>query len=212
MSIIQSITVSLVTVATTLGGGWLVTTRITDYWDQVKKNREINLTAAKDFQRLYGDAVAIWKTWNALKGDYAVTFTTPEHARWDCLLRATAAEGEIESFLAKLSAERVLSSENIAMLGSLRQAFKSVRRAIRKDEPLPWRSDNVKEYASFKSLAAAMSVLLTSRTHAGKRPDATEAAWAFQQITANYHEQSWVDAARHFISAGNLDRRPATAT
>ena len=117
MSIIQSVVVSLVTVATTLGGGWLVTTRITDHWDQIKKNREMNLTAANDFQRLYGEVVAIWKTWNALRGDYMAAFTPPEQAKWDCLLRATAAEGEIESLLAKLSAERILSSEDIAVLG-----------------------------------------------------------------------------------------------
>jgi hypothetical protein len=59
--------VSLVTVAATLAGGWLVTTKVTDYWDKIKKNREMNLAAAHDFQRLYGEVVAIWKTWNALK-------------------------------------------------------------------------------------------------------------------------------------------------
>ena len=41
-----------------------------------------------------------------------------------------------------------------------------------------------------------MSVLLTS-THTGKRPDATEAARTFQEITANYHERTWADAAHH---------------
>ncbi len=121
MSIIQSVIVSLVSVLTTLGAGWFVTTRITDHWDQVKKNRELNLTAARDFQRLYGEAIAIWKAWNAMKGSHTAPFAPPQNARWDCLLRATAMEGEVESLLAKVAAERVLSDGNIAMLGGLRQ-------------------------------------------------------------------------------------------
>ncbi|MEV6180561.1 hypothetical protein, partial [Streptomyces sp. NPDC052015] len=45
---------------------WLVTTRVTDYWDRVKKDREMYLAAAQDFQRLYGEFFAIWKTWSTL--------------------------------------------------------------------------------------------------------------------------------------------------
>ncbi|WP_343973759.1 hypothetical protein [Kribbella koreensis] len=179
---------------TTLGAGWFITTRITDHWDQVKKNRELNLTAARDFQRLYGEAIAIWKTWNAMKGSHTAPFTQPENAKWDCLLRATAMEGEVESLLAKVAAERVLGDDDIAILGALRQAFKSLRRAIRADEPVQWRSDDVQQYATFKSLAAAMSVLLASKSPTKNRPDATTAARAFQQITANHHEDEWFDA------------------
>lgn len=128
---------SLATVAATLSGGWLVTTRVTDYWDRVRKNRELNLAAANDFQRLYGEAVAIWKTWNGLNGYYTAAFAPPEDAKWTCLLRATAVEGQLESLLAKVSAERFLSRDDIAVLGGLRQAFKSLRRAIRADRPIP---------------------------------------------------------------------------
>ncbi|MFF5715214.1 hypothetical protein [Streptomyces sp. NPDC012756] len=59
MSIIESIGAPLLTVAATLGGSRLVATRVTDRWDQVKKQHERGLSAALDFQRLYGEFVAI---------------------------------------------------------------------------------------------------------------------------------------------------------
>lgn len=192
--------VSLATVAATLSGGWLVTTRVADYWDRIKKNRELNLTAANDFQRLYGEAVAIWKTWNALKGNRTAAFAPPKDAKWVCLLRATAAEGQLESLLAKVSAERLLCRDDIETLGGLRQAFKSIRRAIRNDAPIPWVADGVQEYVAFKALASAMSVLLLTGSHPGKRPSATQAARAFAEITANRHETTWTEAAQHIMS------------
>lgn len=196
MSVWTSVLTSLGTVAATLSGGWLVTTRVTDYWDRVKKNRELSLAAANEFQRLYGEAVAVWKTWNALNGNHAVAFAPPEEAKWICLLRMTAAEGQLESLLAKTSAERFLNPDDIAVLGGLRQAFKSLRRAIRAGQPIPWAADNVKEYVAFKSLASAMSVLLLAVNRAGRRPSAAEATRAFTEITANRHEKSWTNAAR----------------
>jgi type IV secretory pathway ATPase VirB11/archaellum biosynthesis ATPase len=80
------------------------------------------------------------------------------------------------------------------MLGALRQAFKSLRRAIRQDRAVPWWSDNVKQYATFKALAAAMSVLLAAKTPTRNRPDAATAARAFHRITANHHEAEWIEA------------------
>lgn len=200
MSVTPSVVVSLATVAATLLGGWFVTTRVADHWDRVKKTRELNLVAANDFQRLYGEAVSIWKTWNSLNGGHMVAFEPPEEARWSCLLRATAAEGQLESLLAKVSAERVLSRDDIAELGALRQAFKSLRRAIRRDKPIPWVHDGVEEYAAFKALTSAMSVLLLTANHPRKRPTAAQAARAFAEITANHHEKTWTRTARRIGS------------
>jgi hypothetical protein len=120
MSIIAPTVVSLITVLATFIGGWLVSGRITDYWDQIKQNRDLNFSAAHDFQRLYGELIAIWKTWNALKGSYTASFDEPEGAKLDCLVRATAAEGEIEALMARLSSERVLTTEDVNVLGGLR--------------------------------------------------------------------------------------------
>lgn len=189
--------VSLMTVVVTLAGGWLITNRVTDHWDKIKKNREMNLAAAQEFQRLYGEVIAICKTWNALNSEYTAAFATPgDTAKWDCLMRATAAEGEIESLMAKLAADRLLSDEDINMLGSLRQGFKAVRRKIRADKPIEWSSSGNFEYAAFKSLAASMSVLLTAKPAQKRLPSTVQAAAAFKEITANRHEKSWTDGAR----------------
>ena len=63
---ITSIVVPLAAVALTLFGGWIVTTRVSDHWDQIKRRREMDLASAEEFQRLYGEFFAVWKTWNAV--------------------------------------------------------------------------------------------------------------------------------------------------
>ncbi|MFF9431409.1 hypothetical protein [Streptomyces sp. NPDC014746] len=200
MSLIESIGAPLLTVVATLGGGWLVTTRVTDRWDQVKKQREMGLSAAQDFQRLYGEFVAIWKTWNALTSHHTPV-TTPEHSGWSCLERATAAEGAIEALMAKLAAERLLNDDEIDVLGGVRQAFKVVRRTIERGEPLGWGASGVAPYMALKSLSAAMSVLLSSPSQGKGRPTAARAARAFAEITDNRHEMSWIATARGITSA-----------
>ncbi|MFB6628370.1 hypothetical protein ACFCWY_00585 [Streptomyces sp. NPDC056362] len=200
MSLIESIGAPLLTVVATLGGGWLVTTRVTDRWDQVKKQREMGLSAAQDFQRLYGEFVAIWKTWNALTSHHTPV-TTPEHSGWSCLERATAAEGATEALMAKLAAERLLNDDEIDVLGGVRQAFKVVRRTIERGEPLGWGASGVAPYAALKSLSAALSVLLSSPSRGKGRPTAARAARAFAEITDNRHEMSWIATARGITSA-----------
>ncbi|MFD9611042.1 hypothetical protein ACFWWS_16945 [Streptomyces sp. NPDC059083] len=200
MSLIESIGAPLLTVVATLGGGWLVTTRVTDRWDQVKKQREMGLSAAQDFQRLYGEFVAIWKTWNALTSHHTPV-TTPEHSGWSCLERATAAEGAIEALMANLAAERLLNDDEIDVLGGVRQAFKVVRRTIERGEPLGWGASGVAPYMALKSLSAAMSVLLSSPSQGKGRPTAARAARAFAEITDNRHEMSWIATARGITSA-----------
>lgn len=96
---------------------------------------------------------------------------------------------ESVELLAKLAAERVLDQGDIAVLGGLRQAFKSLRRHIRANETIPWTSDRSKEYVAFKSLASAMSALLT-RNHPRKQPSAAAVNQAFAEITANRHERT----------------------
>ncbi|MEU9391471.1 hypothetical protein AB0D86_15890 [Streptomyces sp. NPDC048324] len=195
MSITGYAAVSLATVVATLAGGWLVTTRVTDYWDRVKKDREMSLAAAQEFERLYGEVVAIWKTWNALVGSYTAAFAAPEHAQWDCLKRATAAEGAIEALMAKLAAERFMEEPVVDVLGGVRQAFKVVRRTIRAGEPLNWRSSEVEPYVAFKTLSAATSVFLATPPSSKERPNTAAAAKAFRAITHNRHETLWITTA-----------------
>lgn len=198
MSIIESVGAPLLTVAVTLGGGWLVTTRVTDRWEQVKKSREMDLAAAQDFQRLYGELIATWKTWNSLTGGHT-PITTPEHVGWGCLERATAAEGQIEALMAKLAAERFLTEDDIDMLGGVRQAFKIVRRSIKRGEVIGWRSSGAEPYMAIKSLSVAMSVMLSTAPGTKGRPSVAVAARNFKGITDNRHETSWIDTARRLV-------------
>jgi hypothetical protein len=153
---VTGVIVPLVAVVLTLTGGWLVTTRVTDRWDRIKRRREMDLAAAQDFQHLYGEFFAIWKVWNS------VTQRNPEisdaaEAAWNCLNRATDVEGRLEALLAKISAERRLSRDDINALGALRQGFQSIRHAIKKKEPLAWWESETEAYAALKGLAALCS-------------------------------------------------------
>ncbi len=213
MSFVASVLVPLLTVAATLGGGWLVTTRITDHWDRVKKAREMDLSAAHDFQRLYGEFTAIWKLWNALKDsgthdllDHPMT----EDPVWTCLERAVAVEGAIEALLAKLVAERRLDRTQIEVLGAVRQAFKTLRRHISADERLGWDHDSHSHYASFKILTSETSVLLNTPRGIGQRPTADEAAQAFHLITENRHEPRPLGHHPWYEAPNRLGLRPTT--
>ncbi|MFD5516918.1 hypothetical protein [Streptomyces sp. NPDC127066] len=195
MSLIDSLSDPLLTVLPTLGGGWLVTTRVTDRWEQIKQSREMDLNAAQDFQRLYGEFVSIWKSWDSLKGSHSPV-TAPEHPGWAYLERASAMEGQIEALMAKLAAERFLAEEQIDILGGVRQAFKEVRGSIHRGEPLGWWSSEVEQYAALKSLSAAMSVIIGETSWLKSRPDVTTAARNFKEITSNRHEISWIHTAQ----------------
>lgn len=63
---IAEILIPLATAVVTLAGGWFVTTRVADHWDQIKKRREMDLAAAADFQRLYGEFFSVWKDWDSI--------------------------------------------------------------------------------------------------------------------------------------------------
>lgn len=195
LSSLMSTAIPMLTVVMTLAGGWFVTARVTDHWDRVKKNREVDLSAAHEFQRLYGEFVAVWKVWNALRGDFSSVHGPPGHAKWACLERATVLEGGVEALFAKLAVERRLSKDDIAVLGAVRQAFKVLRRAVRQDQPLNWWSSEVEEYSSFKTATMSMSVLLTT-PRTSRKPDRNEAVRAFRHITSNYHETRWISSMK----------------
>ncbi len=44
--------------------GWLVGVRITAAWTLRQKRRELELSAAHELYRLYGEFFAVWKLWN----------------------------------------------------------------------------------------------------------------------------------------------------
>jgi hypothetical protein len=186
--------IPLATVLMTLLGGWLVSTKVADRWDQTKKRRDMNFAATQDFQRLYGEFFAIWKVWNATLR-YKDLPQPPVDLVWGLLGRASAMEGGIEALLMKVSAEYFLSGDDIDALGALRQGFQSLRNTIQRQEPLSWWASEMPDYAAFKSLATFMSGFLGSGQNLRGEFDPIIAADNFSRITDNRFEHSWVDLA-----------------
>ncbi|UUU44264.1 hypothetical protein [Streptomyces sp. NBC_00162] len=95
-----------------------------------------------------------------------------------------------------MAAERVLTGEEVDVLGGVRQALKAVRRTIQRGEPLDWWSSGFQPYVAFKSLSTAVSVLLSTTPNTRRRPTVTLAAHNFREITDNRHEISWIETAQ----------------
>ena len=204
---IVTVIVPLVAVMLTLGGGWLVSTRVSDHWDQIKRRRESDQAAAGEFQRLYGKFFAVWKRWNSIAlGEIALS--DREKAVWDCLESAAKIEGDVESLLAKISVERCLSEDDINALGAVRQGFKSIRSAIRKGKPLPWWGSETEQYAAFKELALYTTRLLSAPSEPRQAPNGADAAMNFRSITSNRHEGVWPDTPKRLRGIRNKTAVP----
>jgi hypothetical protein len=200
--VIAEILIPLATAAVTLAGGWFVTTRVADHWDQIKKRRELDLAAAADFQRLYGEFLSVWKAWDSISR-HKLEIKDPAETAWDCLNRAADVEGRVEALLARISAEHELSEDDIDALGGVRQGFQSLRGAIKRNEPLEWQSSDSKDYLAFKGLAAYTSRLLGASSGSKRAPDSATAAANFRDITSNRHELMWVKTANRLGLTAN---------
>ncbi|HEX8129937.1 MAG TPA: hypothetical protein VF527_12605 [Pyrinomonadaceae bacterium] len=167
--------------------GAFLTTR---YWSAWQKRRELQLTAADSFYRLYGEFFAIWKLWNFLQ-DKGNIDKSKEATQWELFKRATMAEGGMEALFVKLASERNLSRKEIEMLSRFRQGYQTLRETIWDNEPIPWSGSDHPEYLSFKHLACNISLLLSSKLKF-RLPAASDASAAFHQITSNEWEDKWV--------------------
>ena len=170
----------------TLALGWFVGQRLTMRWNLRQKQREFDLSAANDFHRLYGEFFAVWKLWNyslAAPGNGTIT-------RSDLLIRASAAEGGIESLLVRLCASRELSPDDVRAVACFRQGYQSLREAIVDNHRLDWGSSSHPEYLAFKKLATYLALLTVSdaspTTEIAKRR-----AKALVSITSNEWEGRW---------------------
>ena len=166
--------------------GWLVGQRLTVRWNVRQKQRELDLSTAHDFHKLYGEFFAIWKLWN-----YSLTAQSGcTVSRSDLLVRACAAEGAVESLFVRLAAGRDLREGDITTLGRFRQGYQTLRETIRDNEKLSWDSSTHPEYLAFKKLATAVALLIVSE----KAPAETLAqkrAAALVSITSNRGEGRW---------------------
>ncbi len=154
-----------------------------------QKQRELQLEAAARFYDLYGEFFAVWKLWSATKSGRVAT-ENPHASRVELHRRACVAEGGVEAVLVRLAAEYPLGPAEVEMLGKFRQAYQSIREAIRADRELSWGASDHPEYAAFKRLACGVAALLSANPPTGL-PTAQASAAALSDITDNRWESGW---------------------
>lgn len=172
----------------TLLVGYLVGNRLTSMWAFRQKRRELDLLAASELYRLYGEFFAVWKLWNHLLGDSSCG--AGDDVRWALTQRAALVDGGFEALLVRVTSERELTNPQQDDLGLLRQGFQCLRETIRDNTPLPWASSDHPEYLKFKELACGFSNLL-SGSHDWAQPKPAKASETLKYITSNTHEDRW---------------------
>jgi hypothetical protein len=170
---------------TTVALGWFVGQRLTVRYNLRQKQREYDLATAQEFHRLYGEFFKIWKLWNYSLKDASLTLT-----RSDLLARACAAEGAMESIFVRLAATRDLKPQDRASLGRFRQAFQSIREAIRDNEGIQWSYASHPKYLAFKRLATEVALLIVSENSPDPQTAKTRAE-ALVSVTSNAWEENW---------------------
>jgi hypothetical protein len=162
----------------------LVGQRLVTYWGLRQKRREMALSAANEFYRLYGEFFAIWKLWNS-----AFNSGVSAELRWELLKRAATAEAGTESVFVKLSTERRLPKPDLESLGKFRQAYQHLRETIETNDPLQWKGSSHPQYAAFKRLSCQVATLLLNESL--PPTSAAAAAEALTSITSNEWEDAW---------------------
>jgi hypothetical protein len=175
---------------------------LTYFWHVRQKRREVTLAITSEFYKLYGEIIAVWKLWNYWyeKNNAKRDQSEVQDEKWELLQRATAASGGAEAILVRLAAERHLSPQDIAVLGSFRQASKTVRKAIEDNHPVPWYSDKAYGYLALKYLSVRVASIVARREPL-KLPSAESAAAALRAITANFWESGEAGNWRSFESS-----------
>jgi len=168
--------------------GWFVGLGITAKWTLRQKRRELELSAASELYRLYGEFFAVWKLWNYVRS--GVVAPEDKDARWELLQRAAALDGGFEALLVKLSSERVISQHEAESAGLLRQGFQQLRQSIKQNVPLEWGSSDHPQYAEFKRLACYFANMLAI-DHDFSQPSRDSAATVLRTASSNEHERNW---------------------
>lgn len=174
---------------------WFIGNRVAMHWAERQKRRELELALANTFYTYYGEFRGVWRLWNQSLEDLSPDSEGWKKTRENLLDRASRAEGGLEASLLKVASERVLTKDEQADLGELRQAFQVLCERIQEGVPVSYGSSKHPDYVEFKRLATRFGTLLASRP-ARRRPTPKEAFEAFLEITANYHESRWKRAGK----------------
>lgn len=182
---------SILVVLVTLGLTWFVGQRLTVHWAIRQKRRELELAAANEFYRLYGEFFAVYKLWSYLSRDKeSVLPEAFQTIRWELLQRASSNEGALESLFVKLAAERKLTDREVEILGRFRQAFQSLREAIRDSKDVGWYYQEHPKYLSLKRLAYLTACIINSESL--KYVGAFGSSNSLETITSGVWENAWV--------------------
>lgn len=184
----------------TLGAGWFVGQHLTYRWTIRQKKRELLLAATNQFHAAYGEFFIVWKLWNRLQDD------NPSYAdkQWQLLQQAARAEASAESILLKVVTELSVSGQDVELLGRFRQAFQSLRQAIRDDVKLDWQSAQHPQYVAFKTLSCRVANLLGSSDYK-KAPQWKKAVENHLIATSNQWESNWWELKALGVSNASAD-------
>ncbi len=169
--------------------------RLSAYWSERQKRRDLELSLVNTFYTSYGEFCAIWKYWNQSLKDLSSDPEELKKRRETLLDRACQAEGGMEAALLKVATERVLEKSIQTDLGCLRQAYQVLRERIQEGVKISYGYCDHPDYSEFKRLATLFGVLLVSRP-GNRGPTPEEAHEAFREITHNKHELRWKMAGR----------------
>ncbi|MDT5281012.1 MAG: hypothetical protein QOJ20_2207, partial [Mycobacterium sp.] len=158
---------------------WLIGTRVSYGWDEVKRQRESDMASLQLFYQCYGKFFAAWKMWavyNRINPSDRPNFPADDPRAWDILRTAEDAESGFETILVKLASEYTHSDTDRQLFASFRQGVQSLREAIRKGQDLTWKaqafsprdggSENparlleYRQYRAFKALCEYVAVTL----------------------------------------------------
>ena len=170
--------------------GWFIGQRIVAYWDIKKKRQELDIATATQFHKLYGEFKEVSRLWRAFKYPEK-KLVYPESMPMELQRRAAAAEGDLESIIVKLAAERRLDEDDKKTLGLFRQAYQKLREVIRGDEDFIW-THETPEYKLYNVLASKTAYIIFSKK-AKKHRRSDDAADALLEITS-HGPKAWNEA------------------
>ena len=182
--------------------------RLTAWWNEKQKRRELEFTLANTFYSGYGEFCAIWKEWNFLFSLFSIDSDELGKNRILLQQRASKSEGVIEGVLLKLAAERSLSDLEASDLGRLRQAFQVLRESIQDNEKIDYGHSDHPKYLAFKRLVTLAGNLIS--TSSKPLPTAGEAFKSFKEITANKHEDNWYYPESNTVNIHQIENASST--
>jgi hypothetical protein len=167
---------------------WLVGTRIINFWEIKKKQKEQDILSSSEFHKLYGEFTSVWRLWKVQHDNFPTKESLSDKSEeryWELLKRASTVEGGMESVFVKLASEKTLSDTEINALGFFRQAIQQLRQSIRDFDKMNWQREN-QGYILLKELTIITTQLINRPS---KTPKDEMAKMQLSKITETNSKQ-----------------------